>query len=127
MNDIRLLREAMQQVSEMETELARLGDKVSGRSIELKSTLKKRLSAPTMVEVRFGEAWLCGTVRYGTTSGSVVGRLPGLVCAAQLQLCVGTAGRRMCCCSDEEDSACPAPGAARHLSMHAAAEHGGSS
>ncbi len=63
-NDIRLLREAMQQVSEMETELARLGDKVSGRSIELKSTLKKRLSAPTMVEVRFGEAWLCGTVRY---------------------------------------------------------------
>eukprot|EP00752_Nemacystus_decipiens_P002613 g2446.t1 len=41
----------MQHVSEMEVELGRLGDKVSGRSIELKSALKKRLSAPTMVEL----------------------------------------------------------------------------
>lgn len=64
-NDIRLLREAMQQVSEMEAELARLGDKVSGRSIELKSTLKKRLSAPTMVEVRYGQAVRCGAFFYG--------------------------------------------------------------
>lgn len=52
MDDIRRLREAMQHVSEMEIELGRLGEKVSGRSIELKSALKKRLSAPTMVEVR---------------------------------------------------------------------------
>lgn len=51
-DDINRLREAMQHVSEMEVELGRLGDKVSSRSIELKSTLKKRLSAPSMVEVR---------------------------------------------------------------------------
>eukprot|EP00903_Cladosiphon_okamuranus_P019982 g18357.t1 len=50
-DDIRRLREAMQHVSEMEVELGRLGEKVSGRSIELKSALKKRLSAPTMVEL----------------------------------------------------------------------------
>ncbi|CAM9324854.1 unnamed protein product [Ectocarpus sp. 12 AP-2014] len=51
-DDIRRLREAMQHVSEMEIELGRLGDKVSGRSIELKSAIKKRLSSPTMLEVR---------------------------------------------------------------------------
>ncbi|CAN0432033.1 unnamed protein product, partial [Hapterophycus canaliculatus] len=65
-DDIRRLREAMQHVSEMEVELGRLGEKarrldffrgggggrgVSSRSIELKSALKKRLSAPTMLEV----------------------------------------------------------------------------
>ncbi|CAM9761292.1 unnamed protein product [Scytosiphon promiscuus] len=54
-DDIRRLREAMQHVSEMEVELGRLGDKASRlyffRSIELKSSLKKRLSAPTMLEL----------------------------------------------------------------------------
>ncbi|CAM9498667.1 unnamed protein product [Ectocarpus sp. 4 AP-2014] len=50
-DDIRRLREAMQLVSEMEIELGRLGDKVSGRSIELKSAIKKRLSSPTMLEL----------------------------------------------------------------------------
>lgn len=44
----------MQHVSSMEIELGRLGDKVSGRSIELKSAIKKRLSSPTMLEVRTG-------------------------------------------------------------------------
>lgn len=52
LDDIRRLREAMQQVNDMELELSRLGNTVSGRSIELKSALKKRLSAPTMLEVR---------------------------------------------------------------------------
>lgn len=51
LDDIRRLREAMQQVTEMEVELSRLGNAVSGRSIELKSSLKKRLSAPSMVEL----------------------------------------------------------------------------
>lgn len=51
LDDIRRLREAMDQVSEMEIELGRLGNAVSGRSIELKSAVKKRLSAPTMFEV----------------------------------------------------------------------------
>lgn len=56
LDDIRRLREAMQHVSEMELELGRLGNAVSGRSIELKSALKKRLSAPTMLEVRAQKA-----------------------------------------------------------------------
>lgn len=51
LDDIRRLREAVQQVSDMEIELGRLGSAVSGRSIELKSTIKKRLSSPTMLEV----------------------------------------------------------------------------
>lgn len=49
LDDIRRLREIMQDVSEMETELGRLGTAVSSRSIELKSAIKKRLSQPTMV------------------------------------------------------------------------------
>lgn len=51
LDDIRRLREAVQQVSDMEIELGRLGGAVSGRSIELKSTIKKRLSSPNMLEV----------------------------------------------------------------------------
>ena len=51
LDDIRRLREAVQQVSDMEIELGRLGSAVSGRSIELKSTIKKRLSSPNMLEV----------------------------------------------------------------------------
>lgn len=58
-DDIRRLREAMQHVSEMEIELGRLGDKVSGRSIELKSAIKKRLSSPTMLEVWGGDCVNC--------------------------------------------------------------------
>ncbi|CAM9252695.1 unnamed protein product [Laminaria digitata] len=51
LDDIRCLRDAVQQVSDMEIELGRLGSAVSGRSIELKSTIKKRLSSPNMLEL----------------------------------------------------------------------------
>ncbi|CAM9952211.1 unnamed protein product [Discosporangium mesarthrocarpum] len=51
LDDIRRLREVMQHVSEMEVELSRLGNTVSGRTIELKSSLKKRLSAPAVFEL----------------------------------------------------------------------------
>lgn len=51
LDDIRRLRDVMQEVTDMELELGRLGSAVSGRSIELKSSLKRRLSAPTMLEV----------------------------------------------------------------------------
>ncbi|CAM9837016.1 unnamed protein product [Choristocarpus tenellus] len=51
LDDIRRLREVMQHVNEMEVELSRLGTEVSGRSIELKSSLKKRLSARSMFDL----------------------------------------------------------------------------
>lgn len=57
LDDIRRLREAMDHVSEIESELSRLGTAVSARSIELKSALKKRLSAPGMLEVRCPSRW----------------------------------------------------------------------
>lgn len=51
LDDITRLREAMNEVYEMEAEISREASAVSSRSIELKSALKKKLSAPTMVEV----------------------------------------------------------------------------
>lgn len=36
----------------------------------------------------------CGAVRFSMVGDAAVERLPGLVCAAQLQLCADTAGRR---------------------------------
>lgn len=63
LDDIRRLREAMEHVSEIEAELSRLGNAVSARSIELKSALKKRLSAPSMVEVSREAGLLLGNKR----------------------------------------------------------------
>lgn len=60
LEDITRLREAMKDVSEIEAELGRESSAVSSRSLELKSAVKKRLSAPSMLEViRILKNYLC--------------------------------------------------------------------
>ncbi|CAM9558203.1 unnamed protein product, partial [Phaeothamnion confervicola] len=49
LDDVRRLREIMQDVTDMETELERINSPVAPRTIELKSTIKKRLSSPSMI------------------------------------------------------------------------------
>ena len=49
--DISRLQDTMLQVTEMEKELAALGGAVSGRSIELKGSIKKKLSSPAFLKL----------------------------------------------------------------------------
>lgn len=58
LEDITRLTQIMQEVHGMETELSKAGFHVNAKTIELKSALKRTLSSPAMMEVRFTYACL---------------------------------------------------------------------